>query len=193
MARGALSCLFCGTLESRAALLCDSGTHGGYLPAPAASLQLAADQLWAPAGHEVQTVQLPLSGLLPLQERPVPERPQLQDLPPLTVQADDGSVCISSAAGWSLRFSQAAGGLVGWTDGSGRQLLAAPLSLCIYRAPTDNDRGGSGGSSYTARWVGWVWGGLGAAVVMCRGRARVLASCQPMSPRKQTVLRATLC
>ena len=108
----------------------------------------------------MQTVQLLLNGLLPLQERPVPERPQQRGLPPLTVQADEDSVCISSAAGWSLRFSQAAGGLVSWTDGSGRQLLAAPLSLCFYRAPTDNDRGGSGGSSYTARWVGWV-GGLG--------------------------------
>ncbi|PRW56286.1 Beta-galactosidase isoform A [Chlorella sorokiniana] len=114
--------------------------------------QLAADQLWAPAGHEVQTVQLPLAGLLRQHPSPAPERPQQQGLPPLTVQADDGSVAISSSAGWGVQFSQAAGGLVGWTDASGRQLLVAPLSLSFYRAPTDNDRGGSGGSSYAARW-----------------------------------------
>jgi hypothetical protein len=36
---------------------------------------------------------------------------------------------------------------------SGRPLLAAPLEPCFFRAATDNDRGGSQGSSYAARWV----------------------------------------
>ena len=31
------------------------------------------------------------------------------------------------------------------------QLLAEALMPCLYRAPTDNDRGGSGGTSYAAR------------------------------------------
>ena len=32
------------------------------------------------------------------------------------------------------------------------ELLAAPLTPCFYRAPTDNDRGGSGGTSFLAQW-----------------------------------------
>lgn len=119
----------------------------------AAPLQLAADQLWAPAGHEVQTVQLPLGGLLPPRPRQ-PERPQQQGLPPVTVQAESDAITVSGGAGWEMTFSRAAGGLASWTDAAGRQMLAAPLSLCFYRAPTDNDRGGSGGSSYAARWAG---------------------------------------
>ena len=35
---------------------------------------------------------------------------------------------------------------------NGEEILAAPLHPCFYRAPTDNDRGGSGGTSYAARW-----------------------------------------
>lgn len=100
-------------------------------------------------------MQLPLASLLPSRQQPQrPQQLQQQGAPPLTVEDDGDSVCIRSSSGWELRFSQATGGLASWTDGSGRQLLAAPLSLCFYRAPTDNDRGGSGGSSYAARWVG---------------------------------------
>lgn len=143
------------------------------------ALQLAADQLWAPAGHEVQTVQLPLTGLLPPQRQPQPQRPQQQGTPPLSVEDEGDSICIrSSRDGWELRFSQATGGLASWTDGSGRQLLAAPLSLCFYRAPTDNDRGGSGGSSYAARWVGSGTGVAWAGThVGCFWATVTVASC----------------
>jgi beta-galactosidase len=34
----------------------------------------------------------------------------------------------------------------------GKEMFTAPLKMCFYRAPTDNDRGGSGGTSYAARW-----------------------------------------
>jgi beta-galactosidase len=34
-----------------------------------------------------------------------------------------------------------------------REMLSLPVSPCFWRACTDNDRGGSGGSSYAARWV----------------------------------------
>ena len=42
------------------------------------------------------------------------------------------------------------GALCTWALG-GHQLLAQPLTPCLFRAPTDNDRGGSGGTSYVAR------------------------------------------
>lgn len=35
---------------------------------------------------------------------------------------------------------------------SGRTLIDGQVEPCFYRAPTDNDRGGSHGSSYSARW-----------------------------------------
>lgn len=34
----------------------------------------------------------------------------------------------------------------------GQELLAEPITVCLYRAPTDNDRGGTAGRSYAARW-----------------------------------------
>jgi beta-galactosidase len=116
---------------------------------------LARDLPWAAAGHEVQAVQLPLAGLLPPPAgQPTSNgdaaRPTLQ--PPPTVQQDGDGVTVAGAAGWRLRFDKASGALTGWQAADGGQLLAAPLAACLYRASTDNDRGGSGGSSYTARW-----------------------------------------
>lgn len=46
-----------------------------------------------------------------------------------------------------VRFS-AADGLSIW---AGSEALVADLKPCFYRAPTDNDRGGSCGSSYASR------------------------------------------
>lgn len=118
--------------------------------------QLSADSLWAPAGHEVQTVQLDVTGLLPAWRlRGGSQQQQVQQpaggLQP-RVQSDSNGITVSSAQddSWSLRFDAAMAGLAGWTVG-GKQLLAAPLTPCFYRAPTDNDKGGSGGSSYAAR------------------------------------------
>ena len=38
-------------------------------------------------------------------------------------------------------------------DGEPRETISSPLRPCLWRACTDNDRGGSGGSSYAARWI----------------------------------------
>ena len=58
----------------------------------------------------------------------------------------------------SLTFDASTGGLASWVVAAGaadpgRELLAAPLAPCFYRAPTDNDKGGSGGTSFAARWA----------------------------------------
>lgn len=34
-----------------------------------------------------------------------------------------------------------------------REMISSPLRPCLWRACTDNDRGGSGGFSYAARWI----------------------------------------
>jgi len=114
-------------------------------------------------------VQLPLAGLLPSasstrqqehQQQP-PQRQQAEGLPGLAVEQADGALCVEcrqlGGASCRLTFDQATGGLTCWQvdvgadGGAGRELLAAPVAPCFYRAATDNDRGGSGGSSYTAR------------------------------------------
>ena len=46
------------------------------------------------------------------------------------------------------------GRLLTWCDGLGNSLLARPLDTCVYRAPTDNDRGGTA-LSYAARWLAY--------------------------------------
>ena len=44
-----------------------------------------------------------------------------------------------------------ASGLMERWDVRGTPLLKAPVMPIFYRAPTDNDRGGSGGNSYAKR------------------------------------------
>ena len=60
----------------------------------------------------------------------------------LLVRSTDGQV--------GMEINPATGILVALRSG-GRQLLASPLEPWFYRAATDNDRGGSGGTSYAAR------------------------------------------
>jgi beta-galactosidase len=88
-------------------------------------------------------------------------------------------VTVSGSAGWELRFDAASGSLASWTGSGGRQLLAAPLAPCLYRAPTDNDKGGSGGSSYAARWAGWAGGVMSA--IACWPESAPAASLEAQS------------
>lgn len=57
---------------------------------------------------------------------------------PLGVQF---TVCPRTGALTSLRAGPA-----------GAEVLSAPLIPCLFRAPTDNDRGGASGASHVARW-----------------------------------------
>ena len=49
-----------------------------------------------------------------------------------------------------LQVSKSSGELTSWVIG-GHELIHTPLGPLLFRAPTDNDRGGSGGSSYLDR------------------------------------------
>lgn len=135
-------------------------------------LQLARDLPWAPAGHEVQAVQLELTGRLPgttgeqgggqaaANGEQAEEQHGLQGF--AVGRAGDALrvECVQQGgASSSLTFDASSGRLASWVvaagaDDPGRELLAAPLAPCFYRAPTDNDKGGSGGTSYAARWAG---------------------------------------
>jgi beta-galactosidase len=94
--------------------------------------------------------QLPLFPAPPASPHPGPG-PEPADL---VIEQRDGCCTLAVAAagspGASLRLCEATGALLSYAVG-GRELLAAPLVPCFYRAATDNDRGGSGGASYVAR------------------------------------------
>lgn len=111
------------------------------------SLRLAAATPWAPAGHELAWQQFVLSG--------GPARPAAGVSGGHVIQARKPSVTYGpdevSVAGqsWEARF--AGGWLASWTT-DGRELIARPPRLELWRAPTDNDRGGPFVQSTAAVW-----------------------------------------
>ena len=52
-----------------------------------------------------------------------------------------------------MQVNAETGSLVWWAK-AGHQWLEQPVQACLFRAPTDNDRGGSGGTSYVSRYAG---------------------------------------
>lgn len=56
-----------------------------------------------------------------------------------------------SAISGSYQVDKSRGELTVWRVG-GNDLVCEPLAPLLFRAPTDNDRGGSGGTSYLDRW-----------------------------------------
>lgn len=68
----------------------------------------------------------------------------------LSIADGPATLSVTGADGLVVEVSKATGALTGWTVG-GAQLLAQPMLPCFYRAPTDNDRGGSGGNSFVSR------------------------------------------
>jgi beta-galactosidase len=124
---------------------------------------LAADMPWAPAGHAVALSQLsPLGPSHVLPPLPAARTAALVEAAAAAAagggalhvaKRPDGGVLVSGGAlGLELSVSGASGCIDGLTVG-GCPLLAQPLAPCLYRASTDNDRGGSSGTSYKARWV----------------------------------------
>ncbi|KAF5831793.1 hypothetical protein DUNSADRAFT_12579 [Dunaliella salina] len=129
--------------------------------------------LWAEPGHVVASMQLPLQlpsgasqGSLAqrlLQRQGLAEAgflaaaaggaggegeeqaPKIEETPELlTLHCRGGEVAV--------RISRTSGCMSGITL-KGRQLLEGELQPCLFRACTDNDRGGTKGSSYAARWL----------------------------------------
>ena len=104
---------------------------------------------WAPAGHEVAfgQVQLasPASSLVRYRSIAVPD-----DLRPLVHLSSPNKLAVRGHGGTAWEFDLALGTLTSWVrDGS--NLLTEPLSFALYRALTDNDRGGRFGQEWRAR------------------------------------------
>jgi len=150
---------------------------------------LRADCAWAPAGHVVHSAQLPLPDAVLADAAAAgaaaaaAEAARLLDDggDELTVQERaDGGVDV---AGGALAASiSGATGCITRLALRGSDLLAAPLEPCLFRAATDNDRGGSGGTSYAARWLAAGLDRLAPVAGSCRLRVeRRSASCVAVS------------
>jgi hypothetical protein len=108
---------------------------------------------WAGAGHTVSHTHVPLSHWMP----PSQQQQQQQQCPagdPLTVTTSPtGDITLQGggdSGGLLVTVSKATGCIAAVQQG--QQVLLQNMLPCFMRATTDNDRGGSGGSSYAARW-----------------------------------------
>ena len=117
------------------------------LPAPPcfACVQLLRDLPWAPAGHQVQTCQLPLAGLLPdlaatglaapgQAPQQVAPLPRLQGL---AVGRTDGALRVegvgAGGGSWSLTFDAATGALSSWQVAAGARVFHTTISCMRCR------------------------------------------------------------
>jgi hypothetical protein len=62
-----------------------------------------------------------------------------------------------STGAWAV-VGKRCGRITRWFDAQGRSLLSVPLDVCLWRAPTDNDRGGS----FVSHYANWKAAGLGS-------------------------------
>lgn len=107
-----------------------------------ATVRLCRDQPWAPAGHRVATVQaaVPADIAGPLGVR---EKVPSALLPGRIEKGPDGSW--AAAGPQRIRLSD-------WGQTIQLGDLCINAKVCLFRACTDNDLGGSEGSSYAYRW-----------------------------------------
>lgn len=99
------------------------------------SFQLAEEQLWADAGHEVAWADFELPSAVP--GRPI----EPSAAAPLLVTETEGSVEVQGE-GFSVEIDKVTGALTSFTA-SDSELLTAPLRPFFWRAMTDNDLGSS--------------------------------------------------
>jgi hypothetical protein len=109
---------------------------------------------WAGAGHTIGHTQVPLSHWMPHSHQQQQQQ-QCQAGDPLTVTTSPtGDITLhggDDSGGLLVTVSKATGCITAVQQG--QQLLLQDMLPCFMRATTDNDRGGSGGSSYAARWA----------------------------------------
>ncbi len=97
---------------------------------------LKADTLWAKAGHEVASLQLPLAADMPAASESLGSRPELS----LAVEQDETDLVVIGHD-FHLVFDTVYGVLSDWQY-QGVSLLEEGPRLNFWRAPTDNDRFG---------------------------------------------------
>ncbi|CAI5519459.1 unnamed protein product [Closterium sp. Naga37s-1] len=136
---------------------------------------------WCAPGQVVASVQLPFK--LPegaISTKPAISEPELSE-PALPIR--QSSVLVTSTDGsFAITVHVKTGGALSWKV-NGSDLLLPPLPsspcLALWRAPTDNDKGG-GAASYAARWKAAGLNSLSAAdaggVISLKGDATVVSA-----------------
>lgn len=119
------------------------------------SFTLRQATTWAPAGHEVAFGQLQLGrpmGLASWRTLVVPGWLQNRPLAEMTAPS---LLSIHGADGSEWVFDLAAGSISSWTQATdrGRNIITEPMALELYRALTDNDKGGIFGQQWLAHRV----------------------------------------
>lgn len=112
---------------------------------------LASATPWAPAGYPIYEAHLPLEAAEPSLH---PDSHLPCEQPSRVEVSGSGDVLLTAETGdrtVTVTISGSSGCVVSYRAGA-TELLTAPVTPCFYRAATDNDRGGSGGASYAARW-----------------------------------------
>lgn len=124
--------------------------------------KVAVDEVWAAAPMAALPTPWPVASDFHLLEI-VENRYDLEseeiksDSLACDIRQDDHRVTVTTMASpqgigtSSLAVDSHTGDLVSYLV-DGVEFLDQPVRLCLYRAPTDNDRGGSGGKSHAARW-----------------------------------------
>ena len=93
---------------------------------------LGKAEIWAPAGHEITTIQMPVPVKTPARKTPVYSG---------TVNADEDDALIQIEADGSLfQFDKTTGLMIAW-EKAGVPLIVEGPKFNIWRAPTDNDGG----------------------------------------------------
>lgn len=117
---------------------------------------LPKQTLWAPEGHCIAHDQLLLdqiSHIKPLEQDS--EYIGLSESDPSSLQEEENAMAYNGQTASQepvhLTIDTQTGNVISYIVGN-RTILDQHLQACLYRAPTDNDRGGSGGKSYAARW-----------------------------------------
>ena len=94
------------------------------------SFTLKLETLWAPAGHEVATLQYPVLSSMWADAHPSPSTVSIAKDSPTTLRVE------GKDSTWG--FDCVLGAIVSW-EKSGKEMLVEPLVLDVFRPTTDND------------------------------------------------------
>jgi beta-galactosidase len=136
----------------------------------ALSFVLAADQPWAPAGHEVAWQQFRL-------QAPLPAAPA--DLAAAAPTAEEDAVTFKLTAGGVTATVERASGALASLIWEGVELVHAPLHPHFWRAPIDNDRGAEDYLKEIQPWqrAGAEWKPSEVRLDMSRADAPAVVAC----------------
>jgi beta-galactosidase len=121
------------------------------------------DSFWIPVGHNVTKVSLRHISLLPRILQSFDK--QVLDVPRVkyNLKVEGGAALGSNIEvvwenGGRAVIGAYCGRLISWTPSTnaalGKELLTSPLDICLWRAMTDNDRGGAD-NSYRSQWFAY--------------------------------------